>query len=210
MDDEAYVIIAPNDDGRGPSSLAYHLAHAILTQQTTWRVILVTGQKSFNNIYKDIRVNSPWAQRVDVVEVPRMSWLPRDTAGLIDRVETLEVLKRYPQQRLAYKKALSQSNVLKDRRQKICLAIDIGVPSMALWADELNIPLVTVFDHSWSLTFQAIWLEQKPNEDLRAALDILEKDEAAAKQVFLFPPPGTASEYWKHWERVSGVFPSDI
>jgi hypothetical protein len=151
-----------------------------------------------------------------------MSWLPRDADGLIDRVETLEGLKRYPQQRVAYSQALTQSDVLKERVQKVCLAIDIGVPSLAIAAKQWKIPRFTVFDHSWSFTFQAIWLEQEfrnaasffrlqnPLEELRAAVDILEHDEATAKQVFLFPPPGTAPEYWKHWERVSAVVPSDI
>ena len=151
------VLVAPNEDGFGPSSLAYHLVRSLLRRLPDCRITLRTGTKVDYNkgLYANIYSERPAAGRVSIDEVHNIVQLKKREDGRIDPIASLEGLLRYPALRRTY---------LKRPLHGAQLAIELGVPALASAAADQGIPCFTVFDHSWSLTFGRILLEHRVSE----------------------------------------------
>lgn len=214
------VLIAPNEDGFGPSSLAYHLIRAFLACARDFereiRVVIRTGTKVRYNsdLHRGILSGVSEDGLVSIEPVNNLIQLKKTVDGGLDTISSLDGLLQYPALQHAY---------INQPLPAVDVAVDIGVPALARACANRGVPCFTVFDHSWGFTFRRILLDQhasvlsavsaselrtahhdiEPSEAIRMALNLLETDESASRRVFLFDSPLTSQLYWAHWGRLT-------
>lgn len=214
------ILVAPNEDGFGPSSLAYHLVRAFLACARDFRrqirVVIRTGTKVRYNsdLHWGTLSGAPEDGLVSIEPVNNVIQLKKTVDGGLDTIASLNDLVQYPALQRGY---------VNQPMPAVDVAVDIGVPALARACANREVPCFTVFDHSWGFTFRRILLDQhasvlsavsaselgtahrniEPSETIRVALNLLETDESTSRRVFLFDSPLTSQLYWAHWRRLT-------
>ncbi len=199
------ICFACNEDGFGPSALAYYVVCAIIE---TWRAshdkdrleicILNASAYAFNQA---LYAGFPEVHLARVDSLIRLE----KVHGEVSVKRTLERLSPYAQYRTAYSQAIQAY------LEGCHLAVDIGVPLFARSAKRAGVPALTFFDHSWAATVRGICAEEvryyynpRPTlEDRVVAQQLaaeIESDEACTGEVFLFDRYITPPEFRRHWE----------
>jgi hypothetical protein len=207
------ILIAPNEDGYGPSSLAYHLVRAFLGCQEEIgkrvAILIRTGTKVDYNrdLYRGLLSDALAPGKVSIEPVHNLIQLTKSQDGRLDLLASFKHLLQYVELEKEY---------LSRPLPQVDLALDIGVPALAKACAAKNIPCFTVFDHSWGRTFTRLISEHELSgtaklprnirlQDLRRALRAIASGEAATRKVFLCSPPVTPTEYRTYWESVAKV-----
>lgn len=223
----ASILIVPNEDGLGPSSLAFPVAAEISDRvkkragglPPTQIVVRNKGKKSYQEwLYKsDLKNDLVRLEPVyNIIELGKKS-------GRVGFDESLSNLIRYP--RLAELYSTLPLPGRGDSGESCAGVIDIGVPTACRAAAQRSVPRITIFDHKWSTTFEKIaglyaddplFLrgQKELGEPLLRAIAAIRDDEAKTNLVFLFPTFLTPEEYHEAWHRetnaviveIGGVF----
>ena len=214
------ILLALNEDGLGPLTFGFHIARGILKQNANVQLhVRREGLISYFQkwILKYSR-QEKWQGEILAVEPVNNLIRVYKERGQVDLKATMNNLINYPQERLKYLRASTNSDY--------DLIIDFGVPTIAAFAAKANIPHVTIFDHSWGLTLTQLaeeytknYFKPKLTEEIfsliKPALSAIKADEACTDAVYLFPPYITPPEFHQHWHHLgvpikvfSGIFGS--
>jgi hypothetical protein len=207
------ICIAANEDGFGPSALAFYLIQGLFAE---WRklgrthklqiVLLNKRAHKLNHALHDRN------KRVQLVPLDSFIRLERQE-GEVCVPATVRALRSYPAWQEQYCGAVRRHLV------GCALSIDVGVPLLARAARRFGVPHVTVFDHSWARTLQGIVSQQvKSQQQVPRTADLIlarriaaaiEQDEKYADEVFLFDRYLTPPEFLQHWRKL-GLVPRVI
>jgi hypothetical protein len=208
------IALVPNDDGYGPSALAFYVAKAILRQGVS---LVIRNESAFTLnacFYKDEIRNG----KVSLEAIFGGIRL-RKNAGGVDIPASLQDIKSYSTRSAKYVVPEDVDGV-----------VDIGTPCAARAARRAGKPAMTIFDHSWGKTYEMLLdeftagmlgattstlaaKETLPDYQVAQAVNELKKDESNAQTIFLFPEFMAPRPYQEHWksllvriEPIDGVF----
>ena len=208
------IALVPNDDGFGPSALAFYVAKALLRQGVSLVIRNESALTLNASFYKDEISNG----KVSLEATFGGIRLIKNAEG-VDIPASLRELRSYPTRSANY--------VIPE---DVDAVVDIGTPCAARAARRAGKPAMTIFDHSWGKTYEMLLeeftaavpgpttpalpaLETLPNDQVAKAINELKNDESNARAVFLFPEfmaPVPYHEYWKSLgvriEAIGGVF----
>ena len=192
------ILIIPNEDGFGPSSLAYHIVQSLLQKRPLWRILLWNKSRfSYNQrLYqKYIRDG-----RVTVKPIWNIIQLQK-SMGRVSMRETLKLMSNY--------NLLSETYANQRISDKIDVIVDIGVPPATRLARHNELPCISVFDHSWGKTFEMLsdYVEEEPEgplslkecEDWRHLIKAVQRDERDTQKILLMPDFITPKLYLDYW-----------
>ncbi len=209
------LLIVPNEDGLGPSSLTFYFAKELLER-------IEQDKDGLGNFRVDIRNKTKEKYNRNLyrkyIEAGLLRVEPIDNVirlgkgeGKLGFEDSLSKLIRYPTLSKAYE-TFPVNRIEGDSR---CSAvIDFGTPAAVRAASKRNIPAITVFDHKWSFSYEkTIELYRKEEtftkgektvgEAVEVALDKIREDEALANLVYYFPTFVTPEEYHEQWRKTT-------
>lgn len=198
------ILVAPNEDGYGPSALASYVVKALARNPachvTVWNATRHTFNRSLYEGCDRIRVEA-----VDgIIELAK-------PGGRISLRDTLARVGSY--------RARSDAYPGGGRPCDFDLVLDIGVPAAARWAARSGVPALTLTDHPWSKTLAMILddaeaLGQRVTpEDRRRWFELIDEvrdDERHTQSLVVFPPFITPELFRRHWREQLGVEPREL
>ncbi len=196
------ILIAPNEDGFGPSALVSHIARELLEWKapdcrlTIWNHRRLGFNRSLYAGYA--------AGKVRVAGVHNIIELGKDPAtGRVSAPGTLELIGDYAARSRAYRSGIPAG--------EFDLVIEFGVPAAARWAAEHGKPCFSVFDHCWSKTLELIFESGGGADgDWRRLIADIREDEAFTGRLFLLPPFITPPVFRDHWRNELRVEPREL
>lgn len=214
MEREKTICVACNEDGYGPSALAYYVIRSIIEE---WQVGLTRGDYPFELKIFLLNKSSYGLNRAYYSDLEQVHPIALDSLIKLQKIrgevavtKTLDTLKRYVKAREDY------FTLVRPYLEYCDVAIDIGVPAFVWSASELEVRhRMTIFDHSWAKTLRLLCSERwaylyefnpSPTDaDRRLAEELarsIEKDEKRATDVYLFDRYITPLEFLEHWSRL--------
>ncbi|MHC4477246.1 MAG: hypothetical protein ACYTEL_16490 [Planctomycetota bacterium] len=209
------IALVPNDDGFGPSALAFYVAKALLKR----RVSLVVRNQSAMSLNASFYRNEI-AKGVVSLQPTFGGIRLRKTAEGVDTMRSLHDIQEYPRH--------SDQYVLPD---DVDAVVDIGTPAAARAAHAARKPIFTVFDHAWGKTYEmtldnlidllgsTLGLSRKAevarmrtnvlrSASIKAspvvkAIERIKQDERKSSAVFLFESYITPKPFHEHWKSIS-------
>ncbi len=209
------LLVVPNEDGLGPSSIGFYVVRELLERQRLRRGgiqpgFVVVRNKSKEGYNRKLYAAAQGRSSLRLEAVHGIIQLGKKS-GRLGFEESLTNLLNYEQLcRMYCALPLAQEG----RR---CVGVlDVGTPSATAAAWMRSIPRITLFDHMWSETFTRI--AQEYTEDMtfskgtketsarvKHAIEAIRGDEQKANLVFLFPTFLTPEEYYEAWRSTSAT-----
>ena len=142
------ILIIPNEDGFGPSSLASHIVKELVRRDGN--IHITVWNKSRINYNKSLYTNFAGFNIISLQPVWNLIQLAKDSkTGYVSLKGTLDTINNYRH---------NSDNYPGPRmRTDFDMVVDIGVPSATRWAQKAGIPCITVFDHAWGKTLAMIF-----------------------------------------------------
>jgi hypothetical protein len=194
------ILAVPNDDGYGPSALLSYLVKAILSECPGCRVV-VWNDFAFE-FNRQLYAREISQGKVEISRVWNLVQFARPS-GDLSLEGTLQLMSDYRQASARYGAGATGYD----------LVLDFGVPAAARWAARQGMPSISVFDHSWSKTFQMILADQlkfgtvptRIARKWRRLSEEIEEDERHIGRLFVCPPIITPESFVAHWEKLIGA-----
>jgi hypothetical protein len=192
------ILLAPNEDGLGPSAFLIRLIPTLLRRQGLFIIILVASDR-LQRFHEAVVEHNNATSRITVVKLRLKNDLKlvKRTDGGVDIARSIDqFLLPYNEAADAYKDALAAEGIL----NRVHTAVDIGVPALCRAIHAHNrastevdgiIHMITWFDHSWSLTLQMISdsAESGSPSAVQTALSAMRADEVKTDLLLLFSAP---------------------
>jgi hypothetical protein len=210
---EKKLLVVPNEDGIGPSSLISLVVKELL-RNSKGKLAVTIWNKSHLEYNQNLYKNYFEEKRVELKPVWNIIQLKKNDRGKVSIPETLKVIGDY--------KTASDNYSSNFQDNSFDLVLDFGVPAAVKWADKFKIESVSVFDHAWGKTLRMIFDDQynycqkeRPIlEDHREKWDKLVteigSDENLTKNLFVFPKFITPDVFRSYWKNDRGVSFGDI
>ena len=195
------ILLAPNEDGLGPSAFLIRLIPTLLRRSGLFIIILVASdrlQRFHEAVAQHYNATSRiWVVRLHVKNDLRL--IKRKDGGVDVEKSIHQFVLPYDEAAVEYGAALADENIL----ERVHTAVDIGVPALCrvVRAYNRSIHMITWFDHSWGLTLQMISdsVEGGPPTQVQAALDTMKADEAMTDLLLLFSTPIAPAIFRQKW-----------
>jgi len=182
------VLAVPCQDGFGPAALMAHVIGEVLRRWPQSSVTIHSNRRVAGGGLYCARLFEG-ARQVEVVARGNPLWLAKP-GGVTSIAETMKHLAEYPEWSRGYSPG-----------GDFDLAIEYGVPAVARWAADAGIPCVSLFDHAWSVTLEAMAREQGfDSPAFRDAIGAIRDDEKRTQEMFLLPAfaaPAPYPDYWR-------------
>jgi hypothetical protein len=206
---ERKILIVPNEDGFGPSSLVSYIVKALLHSRELECSISIWNQSRLDynrSLYQDYLSEG----RITFLPIWNIIQLKKDDKGEVSVPGTLEKMGGYREASDHYPEGFTSGS--------FDLVLDFGVPAAVRWAVNNRIESISVFDHAWGKTLRMIFDDlYSCNKKQRRLLAIhhgewenlvaeISEDEGLTQRLFVFPPfitPDIFYNYWRSERRVS-------
>ncbi|MDJ0762618.1 MAG: glycosyltransferase [Myxococcota bacterium] len=206
---ERHILLVPNEDGFGPSAFGYYIASALLQAAPDFSITVWNRSRFAYN--KALYKKSIATGRVTVEPVWNLIQLQKED-GFVSIPQTLTTIGDY--------RSASDRYPTDAVRRDFDLVVEIGVPAAARWAEENEIPCIGVFDHCWSKTLDMMLsdaassgiapVSDKEREAWQRLVVQIQRDEASAGSLFLFPRFITPDPYYRHWKNTAKAQPFEL
>ncbi|MBN1608905.1 MAG: ROK family protein [Polyangiaceae bacterium] len=203
------LLVVPNEDGLGPSSLCFYVVREMLERQRLRRGGIGPGSIVVRNETRATYNEAVYRSAIDrgCLRVERIHGIIQlgKKSGRLGFEESLTNLLNYERLCRMY------ASIPLGRDERRCVGVlDIGTPAATGAAWMRAVPRATLFDHMWSTTFEKIVAEyvgdhtfsegtKQPSARVRQAIEAIRGDERKTNVVFLFPSFLTPEDYRLAW-----------
>lgn len=203
------LIFFPNEDGLGTSAWTVRIIKELLRAEAPAPQICVAVVSEALRAFHEDKYGETAVAVVRLPEVRHPIRLVKQDGGVNVPATLKKAVLAYPTSRSEYRSAFEAGNLDFDR----AVIVDLGVPQAPGLLRELSCagvrragPMLTLHDHAWSCTLEAMAEENDLlTPEVAAALEAMRADEASTTRTVLLPDPIAPPSFETYWREKLGV-----